>query len=309
MARAMIPTAGLAERRDPLALPAVDFAWPGDLTASVEPSAGPQLSAWRAAAPRPSAKRPAPVSTPSGGELAVAPAAAPAAMGTTVAPAMAPARAASTSAPVTRPMVTASLPKSSRSPVPAGGETNLVPGRLTLPVFVARPVTGAAPRSRTYQVKRGDRLQTIAERFRVTPTSILVANGLQSASTLRPGRKLLIPGTFDIVLNNRRVAFDVSPRIDKGLPIAPFRHLFEQAGGVVVYYPGDRSVKAAKPDKEVRLQIGNTQALVDGAVVVMERAPLLDGGRTMVPVRFVTEALDMVAEYDVKTGSIYLVRK
>jgi LysM repeat protein len=180
---------------------------------------------------------------------------------------------------------------------------------VSLPVFVARPVADSPTRSRTYQVKRGDRLPEIARRFRVTPKSILVANGLLDGKALRPGRKLMIPGTFDIVVENHRIEFDVNPRIERGLPIAPFRQIFEQTGGVVVYYPGDQTVKAANPDKEIRLQIGSKEATVNGAVVLMERAASIDSGRTMVPVRFVTEALDLVAEYDVKTGNIYLIRK
>jgi LysM repeat protein len=223
---------------------------------------------------------------------------------------------------VTPPLQRPAAPKSSPSPakgaprvasLPRPAETSapspaLEGGRLRLPVYVARPVADSPARSRSHVVQEGERLAEIARRYRVTPQSILVASGIHG-DAVAPGRKLTIPGTFDIVVNNQRIEFDVNPRVEKGLPIAPFRHIFEHAGGVVVYYPGDRSVKAAKPDKEVRLKVGSAEAMVNGAVVVMERPAQIDSGRTMVPVRFVTEALDMVAEYDVKTGNIYLVRK
>jgi LysM repeat protein len=219
-------------------------------------------------------------------------------------PTVRPAAPRSTPVPAESPRI-ASLPR----PAPAEAPTPaLEGGRLRLPVYVARSVPDSPARSRMHVVRKGERLAEIARRYRVTPRSIMVASGLHG-DTIAPGRKLTIPGTFDIVVDNRRIEFDVNPRIEKGLPIAPFRHIFEHAGGVVVYYPADRSVKAAKPDKEVRLKIGSAEAMVNGAVVVMERPAVLDSGRTMVPVRFVTEALDMVAEYDVKTGNIYLVRK
>lgn len=213
---------------------------------------------------------------------------------------------ATSPAPAKSPPRLSALPKPEALPAPPPAMEG---GRLTLPVYVARPVPDSPSRSRSHMVKRGESLQQIARRYRVTPRSILVASGLESPSALRPGRRLTIPGTFDIVVDNRRIEFDVNPRVENGLPIAPFRQIFEQTGGVVVYYPGDRSVKAARPDREVRLKIGSPEAWVNGAVVLMERPATIDSGRTMVPVRFVTEALDMVAEYDVKTGNLYLIRK
>jgi LysM repeat protein len=270
MARSMPPSPGPAEPRMP-------FVMATPMAPVVRPmpeTTAPFLAETRPAAPQVPARRPA-VGPPS------------------------------TALPPAGPTRVAALPKPGASaPAPA-----LEGARLRLPVYVARPVADSPSRARQHLVKRGESLPEIARRYRVTPRSILVASGLESPEAVHPGRRLTIPGTFDIVVDNRRIEFDVSPRIEKGLPIAPFRQIFEQTGGVVVYYPGDRSVKAARPDKEVRLKIGSAEALVNGAVVLMERAAMVDSGRTMVPVRFVTEALDMVAEYDVKTGNICLVRK
>jgi LysM repeat protein len=259
--------------------------------------AAPSISRTQPAIGQPVATTPAPM--PAGGESRMAEAR------TAPPPIVRPAAPRSAPAPTADPVRMASLPRPAerKDPAPA-----LEGGRLRLPVYVARPVSDSPARSRTHVVGKNERLAQIARRYRVTPQSILVASGLES-DAVKPGRKLTIPGTFDIVVDNRRIEFDVNPRIEKGLPIAPFRQIFEHAGGVVVYYPADRTVKAAKPDKEVRLQIGSAEAMVNGAVVVMARPATVDSGRMMVPVRFVTEALDMVAEYDVKTGNIYLVRK
>jgi LysM repeat protein len=182
-------------------------------------------------------------------------------------------------------------------------------GRIPLPVFVVKPVTDMAVQTRTYQVAKGDRLSQIARQYGVTPQSILVANGLADASKMRAGSRLVIPGTFNVAMNNQQVGFDVQPRMEQGLPIAPFRQIFEHTGGTVVYYPEDHSVKARKPEKEIQLKIGSKEALVNQAVVIMDRKAFIDSGRTMLPMRFMTEALDMKAEYDPKTGTVYLTRK
>ena len=93
------------------------------------------------------------------------------------------------------------------------------------------------------------------------------------------------------------------------MAITPFRQVFEHTGGVVKYHSAEREVQAVSPEKQVRIKIGSRQALVNSAVVLMDRAAFLDSGRTMVPVKFMTEALDLKAEYDVKTGAIYLIHK
>jgi len=208
------------------------------------------------------------------------------------------------------------VPRATPTVAPAAPAPTVVPapvkpasGRIPLPVYVVRPVTDMAVQTRSYQVAKGDRLSQIAQHYGVTPQSILVANGLADATQLRTGSRLVIPGTFNVAMNNQPVGFDVQPRMEKGLPIAPFRQIFEQAGGTVVYYPDDHAVKARKPEKEIEVKIGSKDALVNQAVVIMDRKAFIDSGRTMLPMRFMTEALDMKAEYDPKTGTVYLTRK
>jgi LysM repeat protein len=193
--------------------------------------------------------------------------------------------------------------------LPKGPERGSTPDRIVLPVYRLARLPQTPATSHTYTVQSGDTLSKIARRHNVTPRSILVANGLTSGSDLVAGRWIAVPGTFSIAFNDQPVGFDVQPRVEGGMAIAPFRQIFEHTGGVVRYHPTEREVQAANPQKEVRIKIGSREALVNSAVVVMDRAAFLDSGRTMVPVKFMTEALDLKAEYDLKTGAIYLIRK
>jgi LysM repeat protein len=183
------------------------------------------------------------------------------------------------------------------------------PGRIVLPVYRLARLPQSAVKGHRHQVQRGDTLSGIARQYGVTPRSILVANGLTGPSELHAGRSLSIPGTFTIALNDRSVDFDVQPRVEKGIAITPFRQIFEHTGGVVRYQPAEREVQARNASKEIKLKIGSREALVNSAVILMDREAFLDSGRTMVPVKFMTEALDLQAEYDLKTGAIYLVKK
>ena len=186
--------------------------------------------------------------------------------------------------------------------------TNVKPdknGRVPAKVFVAR----MRQKQTGYTVRKGDSLRRIAKRYGVTPRSVLIASGLPDNARLRIGQKVTIPGTFNIALGGSQINFDVPPRIEGGLPLAPFRKIFEHAGGTVVWYPHNRTVRAARPSMEVLLTIGSRKAKVNNRIVVLMRPAHIDSGRTIVPLDFLELVLDLTAEYDVKTGSIYLVKK
>lgn len=182
-------------------------------------------------------------------------------------------------------------------------------GRLPMEVFTLNPSAPGLPREREYRVQSGDTVGGLARKFRVTEKSILVANGITSPQALRTGSRIRIPGTFDVVMNDRRIAFDVAPRVENGLPLAPFRQIFEHAGGVVVWYPDSREVRAASSTTEVKLKIGEREASVNQVIVVMDREAFIDAGRTIVPITFMEKALDLKAEYDVRSGTIVLAPK
>lgn len=186
------------------------------------------------------------------------------------------------------------------------GRIELVPVAVdTVEARQARPIR----RDRTHIVRRGETLATVARRYGVTPRSIRIASGLPDNAELRPGMRLRVPGTFRVAINEEDVRFDVPPRVDAGIPLAPLRHIFEHAGGTVLWIKETREVRASNPGTEVLVRIDSDRALLNGQEVQLDRPAFIDRGRTMVPVRFVEEALEMRAEYDPRTGTIHLVRR
>jgi len=223
-----------------------------------------------------------------------------------------------------------SVAKNTPTPMPATGDPMIIimppanpdqPGKVEGEVYtVPKSVLAAAkahmraaakvagmPKDRSYRVHNGESLAEIAKRNGVTVKSLQVANGLTGG--VRAGSIIKVPGTFDIVMNNERVAFDVSPRIENGLPIAPFRQIFEHSGGVVVWYADTQEVRGSSEKTEIMLKIGSKEALVNKTVMVMDRAAFIDNGRTIVPINFMEKSLELKAEYDVKNGTIVLVKR
>ncbi|MHB0912557.1 MAG: stalk domain-containing protein [Armatimonadota bacterium] len=71
------------------------------------------------------------------------------------------------------------------------------------------------------------------------------------------------------------------------------RPLFEQAGGTVSWDGKTKAIRAKSAKNLVRLKIGSPKAEVNSAEVMLEKAPFVKDGKTMVPADFVTEVLGM----------------
>ena len=211
-------------------------------------------------------------------------------------------------APTPEPRVTMQLPEQVAGSL---SQPEVLPS-ATAPagqkLVVPQTVSMAPAASQTvYEVRRGDTLTGIAKRHGVSPEAIATVNGIAKPNRVRAGDKLIIPGsTFQVVFDNTRIVFDVPPRVEDGVPLAPFRQIFEHTGGWLFWYPQSRTVRAVNAEREIELRIGQPSAQVNNQTLSMEVAPFIDRGRTIVPLSFVRDALDVKIHYDPKTGNLLI---
>lgn len=116
-------------------------------------------------------------------------------------------------------------------------------------------------------------------------------------------------GAMQVAFNGTRIAFDVQPRVEAGLPIAPFRQIFEHTGGQVMWVAGTHVVRAVNADREVIISVGKATARVNGQNVSLARPAFVERGRTIVPLAFVGQALDVDVKYDPATGHVQITNK
>lgn len=184
------------------------------------------------------------------------------------------------------------------SKVAPAGQKLVVPQMMAMAPPAAQSV---------YEVRRGDTLIGIAKRHGVSPQAVAAVNGITNLNRVRAGDKIIIPGsTFQVVFDNTRIAFDVPPRVQDGVPLAPFRQIFEHTGGWLFWYPQSRTVRAVNAEREIELRIGSPSARVNNQTLPMEVAPFIDQGRTIVPLSFVRDAMDVKIHYDPKTGNLLI---
>ncbi|HTA38146.1 MAG TPA: stalk domain-containing protein, partial [Candidatus Acidoferrales bacterium] len=84
-----------------------------------------------------------------------------------------------------------------------------------------------------------------------------------------------------------------------GRVFVPLRSIFERLGATVVYQSG--TINAQRNGQGVSLQIGSTQATVNGQVQYLDVAPFIVGATTYVPLRFVAQSFGSNVGYDGST--------
>lgn len=96
---------------------------------------------------------------------------------------------------------------------------------------------------------------------------------------------------IQIMFNGRYLTLDVPPVIQNGRTLVPFRKLFESLGASVGWNEATQTVTGVKGSTTVSLVIGSDTATVNGKAVKLDVAPTIITGRTLVPIRFVSENL------------------
>lgn len=112
-----------------------------------------------------------------------------------------------------------------------------------------------------------------------------------------------------VYINDQLVTFDVPPDLKEGTTLVPFRVIFEKLGAQVGWDADNRIVTAFKDNTIIILQIGKKTASVSNKNVELLRAPEITGGRTMVPLRFVSEALGADVKWDGAKKEIRITQK
>lgn len=108
-----------------------------------------------------------------------------------------------------------------------------------------------------------------------------------------------------VLYNNKEIEFDVKPFIENDRTLVPMRAIFETVGAEVSWEEDTKTVVASQNiDGELRfvvLQIGNQYAFINNQKVLLDVPGKIVGDRTVVPLRFVMEALNKEVSWDQDT--------
>ena len=108
--------------------------------------------------------------------------------------------------------------------------------------------------------------------------------------------------SYHVLVNGVHLALAQAPFQRGGRVFVPLRAIFEGLNAGVAYDNG--TINATAGDKTVQVRIGSNQAIVDGRQQFLEAAPFLLGSTTMVPLRFISEALGANVDFNNQSGAI-----
>ena len=99
---------------------------------------------------------------------------------------------------------------------------------------------------------------------------------------------------------------DVPPVIENDRTLVPLRSVFESMEADVNWNGQKQLVTVDRDDMHIELTIGSKTAHVNGRTEAMDVAPKLIGDRTMIPVRFVSEKLGYLVDWDDKSQTVII---
>ncbi len=118
--------------------------------------------------------------------------------------------------------------------------------------------------------------------------------------------KLQVKNTVAMI-NATTISLDAPPIIKNGRTMVPVRFISEALGAEVSWDPVFQIIDIMLGSDTIRLQIGKNFASVNNKKIEMDTAPIIDRGRTMVPVRFISEALGAEVVWDDATKTVTII--
>ncbi|WP_243626455.1 stalk domain-containing protein, partial [Candidatus Cryosericum septentrionale] len=146
----------------------------------------------------------------------------------------------------------------------------------------------------------------------LTPTTLYAITGLDVfrygvVSASKSVIQLKI-GSRTMYVDGSPVALEAAPIILNSRTLLPIRAIVEATGGTIAWEASTRKVTIVRKDKTLELWIGKNVATLNGKSVNIDTdsrvVPIIRSGRTLLPLRFVTEALALDVQWNATTQAI-----
>jgi len=118
-------------------------------------------------------------------------------------------------------------------------------------------------------------------------------------------------GSSQALINGTPKELDAPPFIDPktNRTLVPLRFIAEAFKAKVSWDGSMKMVTVVKGNEKIILQVGNMMAVVNGTTIKMDQPPVIVNGRTMVPIRFISESLGAQVKWVPENGTIVITYK
>lgn len=112
-----------------------------------------------------------------------------------------------------------------------------------------------------------------------------------------------------VLLDGQELKFDVPPQIIEGRTLLPLRTIFEALGLEVDWDNTTKIITGKAKGKEIVLRLDSKEAKVNGVNKILDVPAKAINGRTLVPVRFIAESIDMNVNWHEGKGIVFISNK
>lgn len=111
-------------------------------------------------------------------------------------------------------------------------------------------------------------------------------------------KELELPAAVRVKYNGEYISFAAPPVIREERTLIPVRFLFELMGAEVEWNAEEQSAVISYNGTTVKVTIGSSAAIVNGEEKTLDSPAQLIGGKTMIPLRFISEELGFKVDWN-----------
>lgn len=115
--------------------------------------------------------------------------------------------------------------------------------------------------------------------------------------------------TIRVFYDSKEIKFDVPPKIVNSRTLVPFRAIFEELGAIVEWDAKTSKVIGIKDNTTVVLTVNKNIAKVNNKEILLDTEPIIINGRTLIPLRFVSESLGLNVEWNTENNAVIITSK
>lgn len=117
--------------------------------------------------------------------------------------------------------------------------------------------------------------------------------------------------SINVQLNGENISFDVAPKMVNDRILVPMRTIFEKLGANVDWDDQTGAITISKDETVIKLKPQSRDALITKngvqSKIQLDAAPTVVNGRTLVPVRFISESLGKQVGWDEENKTVIII--
>ena len=136
-------------------------------------------------------------------------------------------------------------------------------------------------------------------------------NGTSYAEEVKNNTIVLKIGNPKMTVNGQEKPIDAegtAPVIINGRTLLPVRAVVEEIGGDVSWNGNSKEVTLNYKTHEIILKIDSTAAYLNGEPAVLDVAPVVLNGRTMLPIRFIAQGFSLDVDWNDNTNEVTITQ-